>query len=98
MKDEEDETIAAPLEQETTDRLYTETREEWAKHGLVRAACAQRARIAHNVGDAPETSLVKVRGWQPKGFFLSAERLVYGGVRTAQELTQALEYELTASE
>jgi hypothetical protein len=93
---DEDATIATPLDQEAVDRLLAETREEWRKHGLFRAAFAQQARIAHNDGEAPEPNRIRVSGWQSKGAFLSGEHHVYGGEHLAEELARALEREQTA--
>jgi hypothetical protein len=94
-QDEEDEMIAASLDEETIERLSAETRVEWRKHGLIRAAFAQRERLVHEPGEAPDAARVRVSGWQPKGFFLSGEHHVHGGNRLAQELARALEHEQT---
>lgn len=94
-RDDEDATIAAPLDSELVGRLVAETRGAWHKYGLFRAAFAQQVRIAHNEGEAPEPNRIKVSGWQSKGFFLSGEHHVYGGEHLAEELVRALDHEQT---
>lgn len=90
VRAEEDETIAASVDEDAVTELQTEARAEWAERGLLRAAFAERGRLMARTDEPPTSTRYSVGGWQPKGFFLKEKGRVFGGERLAAELVNSL--------